>query len=143
MAELTAYIQQASQDREQIIQQYTNYSQQLASQIESLTQQLHVKANDNHNFATREADLVAHVERLESQLQKQMQQDQPSSNPTSEKEISVLRSQAADLDQKILSMQLERDSLQEAKRNLVNISIWLYKGFVHLKRHAVFWHSII
>ena len=50
VSELTAYIQQASQDREQIIQQYTSYSQQLASQIETLTQQLNVKASENHGM---------------------------------------------------------------------------------------------
>merc|ERR1712038_1600383 len=63
VAELTAHIQQASHDREQIIQQYTSYSQQLASQIETLTQQLNVKASENHGFAKREADLVSHVQR--------------------------------------------------------------------------------
>ena len=35
--ELTAYIQRASHDREQIIQQYTTYSQHLTTQIETLT----------------------------------------------------------------------------------------------------------
>lgn len=73
VAELSAYIHQASKDREQIIQQYTSYTQQLTCQIESLTQQLHEKADETLACSSREKDLIAHVERLESQIQKTMQ----------------------------------------------------------------------
>ena len=126
VAELTAYIQQTSQDREQIIQQYTSYSQQLATQIETLTQQLHAKALENTNFSSRESDLLAHVERLENQLQNSMKtssisigtNDASSMNTASE--MSILRSQAANLDEKVLSFQLERDQLQESLKKVVS-----------------------
>lgn len=124
VAELTAYIQQASNDREQIIQQYTSYSQQLASQIESLTQQLNVKAAENHSYATRESDLVAHVQRLEGQLQSSMlHQDQQQRqlrqsskdrwSPSAEKEMDLLRSKVVELDKTVLELHLEREKLME------------------------------
>jgi cell division protein FtsB len=53
--------------------QYTSYSQQLASQIESLTHQLNDRGQEIHHLATREKDLVAHVQQLEGQLQKLIQ----------------------------------------------------------------------
>ena len=51
--ELTLYIQQATEDREQIIHQYTSYSQQLTSQIETLTNSLNDTKMANHNIACR------------------------------------------------------------------------------------------
>ena len=124
--ELTAYIQRASQDREQIIQQYTSYSQHLTAQIETLTQQVNAKASEVNLSASREADLLAHVERLENQLQNSMKNEAAAAasdgngrksqerwSPSSEKEIEILRSQMIELDKKVLDLQLERDSLQE------------------------------
>jgi len=138
VSELTAYIQQASQDREQIIQQYTSYSQQLAAQIENLTQQLNIKASENHGFAKRETDLVQHVQRLENQLQSFIQNprnktdiDSSSSLPVTEvvaatsvlptqqpiineNELQVLRLKMAELDKCIVELQLEREKLQDS-----------------------------
>jgi chromosome segregation ATPase len=71
-AELTAYIRQAGQDREQIILQYTAYSHQLTAQITSLTEQLNAKAAEVSAVAQRESELVKHVEGLETQLQSAM-----------------------------------------------------------------------
>ena len=118
VADLTAYIQQASHDREQIIQQYTTYSQQLTVQIEELTKQLNDKATENHSYATREADLVGHVQRLEAQLQTSPPRKSPERNldPDREKELKILRTNISDLDQKVLALQLERDELQERHR---------------------------
>ena len=118
VADLTAYIQQASHDREQIIQQYTTYSQQLTVQIEELTKQLNDKATENHSYATREADLVGHVQRLEAQLQTSPPQKSPerSLDPDREKELKILRTNISELDQKVLALQLERDELQERHR---------------------------
>ena len=117
--ELTAYIQRASHDREQIIQQYTSYSQHLTTQIETLTQQVNAKVNEVNLSAARETDLLAHVERLENQLQNSMKNDggrksQERWTPSTEKEIEILRSQMIELDKKVLDLQLERDSLQES-----------------------------
>ena len=53
--------------------QYTSYSQQLASQIETLTHQLNERAQENHLMATREKDLIQHVQQLEAQMQKLIQ----------------------------------------------------------------------
>ncbi len=50
-SELTAYIQQARHDRQNIIDQYTAYGQQLAAELES-------KATENAALTTREAGLV-------------------------------------------------------------------------------------
>lgn len=118
--ELTAYIQRASQDREQIIQQYTSYSQHLTTQIETLTQELNGKANEVNQSTTRETELLAHVERLENQLQNSMKNGEGQSRksqerwtPSTEKEMDILRSQMIELDKKVLDLQLERDSLQE------------------------------
>ena len=118
--ELTAYIQRASQDREQIIQQYTSYSQHLTTQIETLTQELNGKANEVNQSTTRETELLAHVERLENQLQNSMKNgegqgrnSQERWTPSTEKEMDILRSQMIELDKKVLDLQLERDSLQE------------------------------
>ena len=118
--ELTAYIQRASQDREQIIQQYTSYSQHLTTQIETLTQELNGKANEVNQSTTRETELLAHVERLENQLQNSMKnsegqgrKSQERWTPSTEKEMDILRSQMIELDKKVLDLQLERDSLQE------------------------------
>ena len=71
--ELTLYIQQAAEDREQIIHQYTSYSQQLTTQIEALTKSLNETKLQNHNVACREAELIKHVQQLEEQLQKMIQ----------------------------------------------------------------------
>jgi len=118
--ELTAYIQRASQDREQIIQQYTSYSQHLTTQIETITQELNGKANEVNQSTTRETELLAHVEKLENQLQNSMKnsegqgrKSQERWTPSTEKEMEILRSQMIELDKKVLDMQLERDSLQE------------------------------
>ena len=118
VAELTAYIQHASQDREQIIHQYTSYSQQLATQIETLTQQLEIKASENKDFATREADLVSHVQRLEAQLQKTIQQGASNPFPSGEavavsfKEVEILQEKGRDLDAKLTNVVVEREMLQ-------------------------------
>ena len=139
VAELTAYIQQASQDREQIIQQYTTYSQQLANQIETLTQQLHVKANENHKFAVREADLVAHVERLEGQLQKSMKDSTSEKMPISnENELAILRSQMMEGDKKALDLQLERDKLQESLDAMVSLNNMNLSKIKLLKWYSLF-----
>ena len=118
VSDLTAYIQQASHDREQIIQQYTSYSQQLTVQIEELTKQLNVKATENHSYASREANLVDHVQRLEAQLQngKQRKSSPQRNDQERDKELQILRSNVAELDQKILTLQLERDELQDSHR---------------------------
>ena len=120
VSDLTAYIQQASHDREQIIQQYTSYSQQLTVQIEELTKQLNDKATENHSYATREANLVDHVQRLEAQLQNGQQLQRKSSpqrnDQERDKELQILRSNVAELDKKILTLQLERDELQDSHR---------------------------
>ena len=119
VADLTAYIQQASHDREQIIQQYTTYSQQLTVQIEELTKQLNDKATENHSYATREADLVGHVQRLEAQLQTNptpRKSPERNDDPDREKELKILRTNISELDQKVLALQLERDELQERHR---------------------------
>lgn len=122
VAELTAYIQQASQDREQIIHQYTSYSQQLAAQIESLTQQVNVKAAENHSLAARETDLLEHVQKLEGQLQTLIQGSSGGSNDNKanlEMEMTVLRNKVAELDKKVLDLQEERDQLQEDQQSQV------------------------
>ena len=100
----------------------------MASQIETLTQQLNVKANENHNYATRDANLVAHIERLEGQLQHLMQassnekkSQQERYSPSTDQELSLLRTKMADLDKKVLGLQLERDQLQESHQQIVNI----------------------
>ena len=95
-----------------------NFSQQLANQIESLTQQLNVKASENHGFAKRENDLVQHVQRLENQLQNLIQQ--PKGNSTSSEpsngqanaELQTLRSKVSDLNQKLSEMQTVHERLQ-------------------------------
>lgn len=122
--ELTAYIQRASHDREQIIQQYTSYSQHLTTQIETLTQELNGKANEVNQSTTRETELLAHVERLENQLQNSMKNSEAAGQaacrksqerwtPSTEKEMDILRSQMIEQDKKVLDLQLERDSLQQ------------------------------
>lgn len=114
IADLTAYIQQASHDREQIIQQYTSYSQQLAVQIEDLTKQLNEKVKENHAYAERESNMVENVQRLETQLQSSSNRTSPerSNGQASEDELRLLRVKMTELDQKILEIQLERDYLQ-------------------------------
>ncbi len=52
-AELTAYIQQAGQDREQIIHQYTTYCQQLTGQLEDASSQLTDKMSENSALTNR------------------------------------------------------------------------------------------
>ena len=131
VSELSAYIQQASQDREQIIHQYTSYSQQLAAQIETLTQQLEVKVSENKDFSGREADLVAHVQRLEAQLQKLIQgqgqdanvsasaavisseqsQNNGNSSLVSAKEVELMQEKTKDLDAKLSNVLIEREKL--------------------------------
>ncbi len=52
-AELTAYIQQAGRDREQIIHQYTTYCQQLTAQMEAVNEQLAGKISEADALAIR------------------------------------------------------------------------------------------
>ena len=127
-SELTAYIQQASQDREQIIHQYTTYSQQLTAQIESLGSQLSAKAGEASQLATREAQLVAHVEQLEGQLQQQLARSkseeremakkeeaasvQPIPSHVDMKETEMLRAKVAEVDQRLTEVMAERDEAQ-------------------------------
>lgn len=113
VSELTAYIQQASVDREQIIHQYTSYSQQLASQIELLTQQLNERAKETHHLATREKDLVQHVQQLEAQLQKLIQAESSPKPKSDVVEVTHLRQQILHLDSKLLELQEDRDKLQD------------------------------
>ena len=121
VAELTAYIQQASQDREQIIQQYTSYSQQLATQIETLTQQLHSKALEVNNFSTREADLLAHVERLEGQLQNSMKSSDGSVKmPSTDPEMASLRLKLVSVNEEVVKLQKERNDHQESLHKMVS-----------------------
>ena len=90
----------------------------MANQIESLTQQLNVKASENHGFAKRESDLVQHVQRLENQLQNLIQQPKglsTSSEPSNDQanaELQTLRSKVSDLNQKLSEMQTAHERLQ-------------------------------
>ena len=90
----------------------------MANQIESLTQQLNVKASENHGFAKRESDLVQHVQRLENQLQNLIQQPKGLSNssePSNDQEnaeLQTLRSKVSDLNQKLSEMQTAHERLQ-------------------------------
>ena len=90
----------------------------MANQIESLTQQLNVKASENHGFAKRESDLVQHVQRLENQLQNLIQQPKglsTSSEPLNDQanaELQTLRSKVSDLNQKLSEMQTAHERLQ-------------------------------
>ena len=90
----------------------------MANQIESLTQQLNVKASENHGFAKRESDLVQHVQRLENQLQNLIQQPKGLSNssePSNDQEnaeLQTLRSKVSDLNQKLSEMQKAHERLQ-------------------------------
>ena len=121
------------------------YSQQLAAQIENLTQQLNIKASENHGFAKRETDLVQHVQRLENQLQSFIQNprnktdiDSSSSLPVTEvvaatsvlptqqpiineNELQVLRLKVAELDKCIVELQLEREKLQDSLSQEVRV----------------------
>ncbi len=123
-SELTAYIQQASHDREQIIQQYTAYCQQLAAQLESVSQQLQARSSQAESLTSREVELVAHVETLEAQMQslrqelgsrerqqQQQQQQQPVKNDD-HKELQILREKVAGLDKELTEVIGDRDFLQ-------------------------------
>ena len=114
------------------------YSQQLAAQIENLTQQLNIKASENHGFAKRETDLVQHVQRLENQLQSFIQNPRnkteteinsslpavvaPLSQPIiNQNELQVLRLKVAELDKCIVELQLEREKLQDSLSQEVRV----------------------
>lgn len=123
--ELTAYIQKASQDREQIIHQYTAYSQQLTTQIESLSQNLQSKTKEIESLTDRERQLIGHVEQLEGQLQKVIQTEKevkmvpsPASN-VDHNELNMLRKNVAELDAKLSEVVIERDDLQGKLQEMV------------------------
>ena len=134
-AELTAYIQQASQDREQIIHQYTTYSQQLTAQIESLGVQLSAKTTEASQLSTREAQLVAHVEQLEGQLQQLLARSKSEEREVVEakeekkaepsqvdlKETEMLRSKVAEVDQRLTEVIAERDEAQGKWQEKVSV----------------------
>ncbi|TRY62639.1 hypothetical protein TCAL_00468 [Tigriopus californicus] len=125
-AELTAYIQQASQDREQIIHQYTNYSQQLAAQIETITQKLNDKIQENAQMTHRETELTNHIGQLETQLQQMLQAHQEQEKKQQSEaggkahqasslglqEVEVLRKKVLSLDERLSEVIRERDDLQ-------------------------------
>ena len=136
-AELSAYIQSASVDREQIIHQYTTYSQQLTAQIESVTAQLNQKVEEGQHLARRESELVEHVAGLEDQIQKlrsaQKEQElkvQAAVTSTSEveasevlkKETEMLRQKVREMDMKLSQIVIERDALQGNMQQKVRLS---------------------
>ena len=136
-ADLTAYIQQASHDREQIIQQYTSYSQQLTVQIEDLTKQLNEKVKENHACAQRESIMVENVQRLETQLQNNSPRHSPEKvvSQAAEDELRLLRLKMTEWDKKILELQVERDNLQ-VKTKVLGFIFHLLPPYYH-KRDLV------
>ena len=121
--ELTAYIQKATQDREQIIHQYTSYSQQLTTQIQTLTSDLDDKKIANHTLACREADLVSHVQRLEDQLQQLMRSksDVPDTADVDNLRESLTNhvQRVRDLESTLSDVQKANDQLNEEKSKQV------------------------
>ncbi len=130
--ELTLYIRQAGQDREQIIQQYTAYGQALASQITGLTDQLNAKTTEAANLVQRESELVKHVEGLESQLQTAIAAQKKDAAETAvvtttaagsdeelRQELAASKVIASDLEMRHKKVQEERDQLsaKDAERN--------------------------
>jgi len=59
-----------SKERDQLAEQYRNYSRDLASQAERLSEQLRRYQEENARMVHRETGLVQHVSNLESQMQK-------------------------------------------------------------------------
>ncbi|CAB4055937.1 GOLGA2 [Lepeophtheirus salmonis] len=67
VSELTAYIQQSNGERDQIINQYTSYSQQLVAQIEALNKTLNEKLEENSRLKEKLMTQQAESEKLKSE----------------------------------------------------------------------------
>jgi len=66
LAEAVASRDYVSKERDQLAEQYRNYSRDLASQAERLSEQLRRYQEENARMVHRETGLVQHVSNLES-----------------------------------------------------------------------------
>ena len=131
--ELTAYIQQAAQDREQIIHQYTTYCKQLTGQIETLTEQVNLKAEENSGLSARETQLVIHVSQLEEQLQQLIQhrqkqevlQKSETPNMKSSADFERLKSVLEQKEQELNASIQEKAAAETSLRNLVRTKVFI------------------
>ncbi|XP_040583435.1 uncharacterized protein [Lepeophtheirus salmonis] len=117
VSELTAYIQQSNGERDQIINQYTSYSQQLVAQIEALNKTLNEKLEENSRLKESEKSLLSNVLTLENRLQELMTQQAESEKLKSES-LSVVEN-VEDMKCKMNDLQEMHDQLEKEKGLLV------------------------
>eukprot|EP00092_Neocalanus_flemingeri_P022765 GFUD01024685.1.p1 GENE.GFUD01024685.1~~GFUD01024685.1.p1 ORF type:complete len:1211 (+),score=419.30 GFUD01024685.1:52-3633(+) len=108
LGEAMGRVEHLAGEREQLAEQYRNYSRDLASQAERLSEQLRKFQDENARLLHREAGLVQHVASLESQIQKFLKEGK---NVT-EEEICRLKDQALTYETELRMTSDEKDKLQ-------------------------------
>eukprot|EP00092_Neocalanus_flemingeri_P006119 GFUD01006590.1.p1 GENE.GFUD01006590.1~~GFUD01006590.1.p1 ORF type:complete len:1188 (-),score=409.01 GFUD01006590.1:61-3624(-) len=108
LGEAMGRVEHLAGEREQLAEQYRNYSRDLASQAERLSEQLRKFQDENARLLHREAGLVQHVAGLESQLQRFLKEGK---NVT-EEEICRLKDQALTYETELRMTSDEKDKLQ-------------------------------